>query len=368
MLFYETVYLYENQSKNNYRMKKIVLLVTGMFLGLSLVNAQDTLIYENFNDTFPTPMMVDYPLAIVGDTSWYNWDADGLGDGSGGGRPNEWYWVAYGSSDSLTQGFAFAANSWTNDFTTPVANWLISKSIQITDGPSAVLKWKSAPFQTPAYLDGYVVLLSTTNNELTSFTDTLFVASEYDDLGGGYVTYCGDFAPYTFTPSSGFTHGLDGTFIEVNADYDGNPADTTCSDSSRFNGLMREHTVALTAYDDMQIYIAWVHNSTDDNILMIDDILLTETTDITFGIEGENELAGQIYPNPATDFFNVKFDIMQYHNPVLQMFNTSGQVVYTSMLTEEYSRVYLNDIAPGAYVVKITADEGTMIKKVIVTK
>lgn len=331
-------------------MKKIALLITGLVMGLTVVKAQDTLIYENFNDTTPIPMEFSYPAATTADTNWYNWDADQLVDANS--RPVEWFWTYPPTvSDSAAHLSCFASSSW---FSTPgvAANWLITPAIQITD-TSAEVSWLSAPFQTPLYLDGYTVLVSTTDNELTSFTDTLFEAAEYVSWSQADST----FASFTFAPASGsFVHGMDGTFIEYNGD------------SARFNGMLRQFTVSLAAYDDQMIYIAWVHDADDDNLIYIDDLLVTETTDPTFSIEELPDFAGQVYPNPATDFINVKFDIMQYHNAQLQITNSSGQIVMTRPLTEEYTQINLANISSGVYFVKMFADEGSLVKKIVVTK
>lgn len=84
---------------------------------------------------------------------------------------------------------------------------------------------------------------------------------------------------------------------------------------------------------------------------------------------GENTLANvSVYPNPATDFVNVKFDIEEYHNVKVQLINNSGQVIYTSNLASAYNRVDLQNVAAGIYFVKLTADEGTMVQKIIVSK
>ena len=353
-------------------MRKKVLLVIGLFISFSIAKAQDTLVFEDFNDTilvcspnfFPA-----YPLAIVGDTNWTNYDEDQLPDASPGGRPGEWYGLAYAGTitDSIAHGTCFISNSWTNASATPIANWMITPSIFITDSVTAQVSWLSTPYQTPMYLDGYVVLVSTTNNDLPSFTDTLFIAAEYDDEGGTYPEYCGDFTPYNFIPAGEFVHGLDATYIEVNPDFDMNAADTTCADSSRFNGLSRPFSVSLSQYYGMNIYIAWKHNSHDDNILAIDDLCVSENS-TSLVVENLPDLAGSIYPNPATDFVNVQFDIGKYHHAHLQMVNNSGQVMYSSVLSTFNHRIDLTNIAAGIYFVKIMTDEGNMVRKVVVNK
>ncbi len=86
------------------------------------------------------------------------------------------------------------------------------------------------------------------------------------------------------------------------------------------------------------------------------------------GIE-EGLLANvSVYPNPATNFVNVSFDPTQYHNANVQMLTASGQVVYSSVLTTQNHQIDVQNIAAGVYFVKIMADEGSIVKEVVVSK
>ena len=343
-------------------MKKLLLLGMGLFISFSAATAQDTLLYEDFNDSIGLPPIfafgnVQYPNAILGDTIWTNYDQDQLPDGSGGGRPDEWFWTfPYVTADSAAHSSCFAGNSWTNDFANPIANWLITPSIQIVDALGN-LSWFSASRQTPYYLDGYAVLVSTSNNDLPNFTDTLFVASEYDDESGAYINHGSNFANYVFTPAGGFVHGMDLTYITDEAGT---------GDSSRWAGVLRPFTVSLAAYSGMDIYIAFKHNSHDDNILYLDDILVTGT--MPNAIEELPDFAVSVYPNPCTDFVNVNIDINKYHNANVQLMNNSGQMIYTSPLVTQNHKINLQNMASGVYYVKILCDEGNIVKKLIVTK
>jgi hypothetical protein len=50
------------------------------------------------------------------------------------------------------------------------------------------------------------------------------------------------------------------------------------------------------------------------------------------------------------------------------MVNSSGQIMYTSVLTTQNHRIDLANISSGVYFVKIVADEGSMVRKVVVNK
>ena len=60
-------------------MKKLLLLGMGLFISLAVATAQDTLIYEDFEDSIGLPPIfaygnVQYPNAIPGDTIWTNYE------------------------------------------------------------------------------------------------------------------------------------------------------------------------------------------------------------------------------------------------------------------------------------------------------
>jgi len=351
-------------------MKKLYLLLSFGIFTLS-TQAQDTLLWENFNDTIigqtVDDLINDAPSGLTDDPLWYSYDEDQLGDGSGASRPGDWFLFSGGFAAVDSLDVCAGSNSWTNDASTPVRNWLVLPTIQITDGASAVLKWKSAPRQTPYYLDGYQVLISATTNDVTAFTDVVFDAGQY--ISGPYNagTNCcngGDYSLYTF--SAGMIHGDDGTFVQFTDEGDDMPGDSTAGDSARFIGVQKEFSVPLTAYDNQKIYIAFLHNSTDDNLLSLDDILVTENSDITFGVEGENSFAGSVYPNPANAFVNVSFDFLQYHNVKVELVDNQGHVLYSTLATANM-QINTEQVASGVYFVKVTADEGSMVKKVVIT-
>lgn len=341
-------------------MKKIALLVIGLFVSFSVVSAQDTLLWENFNDTLiggiNDAYIEDFPPGVYDDTTWYNFNEDGNTDASGGSLPEGMFLFTGGFAPVDSSDPCMAANSWTSP-ATAASNWLFLPAITITNGATAWLKWKSAPTQTPYYLDGYEIRISTTINDYqTAYTDVVFDAAEYT---GGANTGGNVYSNYTF--SSGWVHGLDGLWTECSTC-------TTTVDSSRQNGIQRPDSVSLAAYDNMTIYIAFHHNSTDDFLISWDDILVTEDIDVTFGVESENDFKGQVYPNPATDYVNVKYDAVLYHNARVEMINSSGQMVYNANLIEANNRIDLTNYSAGVYYVKIMADEGSMVQKVVVNK
>ena len=194
-------------------MKKVYTLFSVILLTSLGVKAQDTLLYESFQFVMDSYLIEGPPSGLTQDDMWYNFDGDGLNWGSPTERePGWWQIAAFSDADSVdpyTLDFnaVMVSNSWFN----PVGvanNWLITQNIKLGDHDT--LFWRSAPFQTPRFLDGYRVLISTTTNDDFAFEDVLFTAAEMDELSN----VAGDstsFTNHTFT--TGFVHGLDSTYI-----------------------------------------------------------------------------------------------------------------------------------------------------------
>ena len=283
-------------------MMKKLLFISLIAVSSNVAMAQnDTLLYENF-DVDPTPNYL--PFNSGNDTQWVNFDADGLPDDNG--RPQEWFWSEGAFADVDSVDACLFSSSWLDGFLPGNRNWLMTPPIQIVDA-SATISWASAPRQTPLYVDGYSVLVSTTDNIETSFTDTIFQAGQYL-TGSGF-----DFSTYTFSP--GFVHGLDGTYTQLD------PA----SDSSRLIGVLRPFSVSLAQYAGQTIYITFLHDSDDDNLIAIDDILVTGTF---VGLnEVENTLGLSVYPNPASSKIELSYNLKSTSPVIAEVYDLKGSRV-----------------------------------------
>lgn len=204
----------------------------------------DTLIWEDFQDQqMPSP-------------GWFNLDQDFAVDANG--RPAEWY-VTFDAQSTLPgdTNWVTASSSWFSPAGI-AENFLITPEITICD-PNYVLKWASKPFEGPAFLDGYKVMLSPTGaaNPAVSFTVELADFAEGDAAG--------NIGP-----------GIEHT------SFDGN------------NGLLMEWTAALGAYLGQTIRIAFVHESNDDNLIYIDNIFVG--LDNSYDLAADNLYRGTDYP------------------------------------------------------------------------
>lgn len=342
-------------------MNKFYLFLSALMVSFT-ANAQlSTLFSEDFeDDTQLDYIFEDIPPGVLNDQYAYIYDEDQLPDGSPSNRPGVWF-LAYGFADVDSNSVVFASNSWTNNGSEPVKNWFILPAIQITDGATAVLRWKSAPFQTPYYLDGYKVLISTTTNAIDAFTDTVFVAAEYIS---GAATLGGNYSAYSFSP--GFIHGLDGTFVEYNPNGDGDVSTDSPGDTARMRGVLREFTVSLSNYDNQKIYIAFLHHSVDDNLLSIDDIIVEEVTDIFFSLEDQQAgISVSMYPNPANQFVNIAYDSNTISPLTVEIMDQAGKVLITQK-TSPFTQIQTEGLASGVYLVRLTGAQGSVVKKLIV--
>ena len=335
-------------------MKK-TLLSAALLLAISFnSNAQDTLIFENFQNGAPENFSLNPPTGT--ETFWINFNGDALTDASGQSRPEEWFSGTYDITD--TTNIVAVSNSWTNDAATPIANWIITPPLTITDA-SFTLFWKSAPYQTPLYMDGYKVLISKTNNLESSFTDTMAVYAEYVSRVDPLVD--SSYASYTFSP--GFVFGLDGDTNYVYYD----------NDSMRFRGILRPDSVSLAAYAGQTIYIGFVSDTHDDNLLFIDDIMVYSPTADAINEKNSNNFNIELYPNPAAQSARVNYTVDQFSRVVISILDMEGKLIKKfekgQLLPGNHvADLDLTNVPQGNYFVQINSNHKTQATKLTVVK
>jgi hypothetical protein len=223
----------------------------------------DTLVQEHFH-TDPSPHMLLVPGGV--ESQWAIIDQDKVRHAEG--LPGNWFWDI-DLVDTLNNNCFTSASYLKNGQKN--RNWLILPAVYIPDS-SYWFCWRSQPFEAPAYMDGYQVLVSTTTNHplSTTFTDTLFTAAETVDLPDEPSLTLSDF---TFTRgyihADGFTN-KDYYFIEEGELGNG-------SVFQFYRCIFEPHTVSLAAYAGKKIFIAILHDAVQDNILQIDDIVVAKS-------------------------------------------------------------------------------------------
>jgi hypothetical protein len=296
---------------------------------------------------------------LANDQTWYNFDSDGLADQSGGNRPGEWFHADFGFADVDSLDGCFWSNSWTLDAVNPVKNYLILPALQIID-TNATVSWESAPRQTPRYLDGYVVVVSTTTNDEAQFTDTLFWAAENEGWNSAPVD--STFNEYYFQPTNpnAFIHGLDGTYVEYHGD------------SVRLVGAHRPFSASLSAYSGQSIYIAFVHFTHDDNLLCIDNILVTGTSPNSINEATRDAMKLYSYPNPASNNIHLNFTIDKTSDATVVVTDVLGNIVLNETLNNvsgKYSYTMdVENLSAGTYYYTVTSSYGRSANKFVIIK
>jgi hypothetical protein len=77
-----------------------------------------------------------------------------------------------------------------------------------------------------------------------------------------------------------------------------------------------------------------------------------------------------IYPNPATDYIQIDWQNKTTRDKNITLYDTFGRLVYTKKVenTEGVSRVLVNDLASGVYILQLNLDGIVVVKKLIISK
>lgn len=249
-----------------------ILLATAFICTALISQSQTILIQEDFNGGIPT--------------SWQVIDADGHNLHSSMTAFTD-AWISYvDGTDSV------AASSSYFDDTLYAADYLIlpKQSLQTF----SKFSWESRTVD-PAYPDGYYVLLSTTDSNITSFTDTL---------------------------------------MTVYAEF--------------YQWNRKSIWLDTMGYANQDVFIAFQNMTQDGFILLLDDIWL-EVSDFA-SIQSQPELEIDIYPNPTTDLIKVKSD----ETFELSVFDLVGEELMSTYGNE----VDVSTLSTGKYILMISTENG----------
>lgn len=178
--------------------------------------------------------------------------------------------------------------------------WLITPGIALGDYGNRFY-WEARSHDA-SFPDTYYVLISSTDTQLSSFTDTI-----------GYVVE--EFATWTF----------------------------------------RDVDLSSYGFNNTTVYIAFVNRTNDGFKLYIDDLRAEKESDLS--LPNLDELSVSIYPNPTKDqlFVNVQGFVS------LEITALDG----ASVMTSNTSKVNVSELSEGAYFVKISTESGEVVRKFI---
>ncbi|MBN1337676.1 MAG: T9SS type A sorting domain-containing protein [Bacteroidales bacterium] len=131
-------------------------------------------------------------------------------------------------------------------------------------------------------------------------------------------------------------------------------------------------TVAVGGSDDIDVNFdaAGLTIGSYDATLVINNgdpnnsqVLVEVTLDVLTGINEIENSAVMIYPNPVSDYLNIKTNskIIQ-----VQIMNLMGQIIYNRSVDEMTHSVSLSNLSTGVYIVKIDTPEGTVSRRISV--
>jgi len=181
------------------------------------------------------------------------------------------------------------------------SRWLITPPIS-TGAFGNYFSWE-AKSHDASYPDDYLVLISTTTNQIASFTDTI-----------GYI-------------------------IQEN-----------------FEWTHREVNLTQQGYDNQTVYIAFVNVTYDGFKLYIDDLEM-RSQDVT-GLSIVDPSEFMLYPNPANDIISISSDLVIES---IEILTSSGQIV----LSSNTNSVDVNSLTAGIYYAKVSSSDATSVIKFI---
>ncbi len=326
----------------------------------------DTLVAEYFTID-PTLNML--PLPTGDDDLWINYDADELATICAQlGQPpvpRNWYWESdLGDTTAVGDNYCYTSCSFVNGTpSTPInVNWLILPPIEIPDS-TYFLSWRSSSILGPAYVDGYKVLVSTGSNSPFDFqySDTLFTAAEMIEV---------DPVPKTLDPNDFiYTPG----YIHANTYTNDTYYFLAFSDNGGggtipyLHGKLEPHSVSLAAFSGKNIYIAFVHDSNQDFLLQLDDILVSNSP--TSGI-GEPDLITrfQSYPNPVVDQIFLQWTLKRPAECQLTITDARGAMVHQQhfgRFENTWCNVSGSAWAKGLYIATLRSEGKVMSSKLL---
>lgn len=305
----------------------------------------DTLLQESFiND--PTPAMLPAPTGD--DDNWINYDVDQAPTlcTNAEPAPQGWYWesdLGFPNPDQ-TDNYAFTSCSFLDlpSSQSHNRNWLILTQLFIPDTTYA-LGWRSLAFQGPMYLDGYKVLISANSNDPASgdFTDTIFRAAQMISGVNGIGSL--NLSAYNFSEG----------YIQAAGYTDTAYYFTDYSDPEKpfYRGRLEPHMVSLNQYAGQSVYIAFLHDSDDDNLIQLDDIVVANR--VTVGTPAPSGIRSfRLLGNPTGQSVYFSWSLETPQEAHLNIMNQDGRLMLEKTFVRHQENTWYADIrawTPGIY-------------------
>ncbi len=102
----------------------------------------------------------------------------------------------------------------------------------------------------------------------------------------------------------------------------------------------------------------WYVNAESNEVVRLDFVEVA-------GIQGNELIEVNIYPNPTTDFINVSFVGDNFSNGKITVKNVSGQEVYSQSVTSQKEKIDMRSFSKGIYIVTVEGQKSTLTKKIV---
>lgn len=213
-------------------------------------------------------------------------------------------WIIVADPDNLTDSIVSSTSFFSPTGTAD--RWLITPSITLGDHGN-YLYWKGRS-QDASYPDSYQILVSTTDTQISSFTDTLDAVSS-------------EFEAWT----------------------------------------SREINLSELGYDELEtIHIAFVNRTNDGFKLYLDDIRVEINDPRGLRPADLDELSNNtlsVFPNPTSGTITIGLDNVD----LVELFNLEGKLI----LSESANQLDLSLIEPGHYTLRTTSANRIYFNKIV---
>jgi len=119
--------------------------------------------------------------------------------------------------------------------------------------------------------------------------------------------------------------------------------------------FFEEVDVTAQAAGNADVYVAFRHyNCTDENWMIMDDVLLKETSSAS--IE-ENTVVAKVYPNPANDVLNIAASAEVSNVSIIGL---DGKVVSSNTVTGTTTSIDVATLNAGVYFYEVVTAKGTV--------
>ena len=332
-------------------MMKNLLLIVFTFFAVQAIS-QTVILSEDFQDpdAFEADLEIDPDDT---DTGWVSFDSDGLADANG--RPQNWYLTfdfIFSTDnppvDPPDSNIVMASSSWLDGYLPGNLNYLITPPIEVNSA-DYTLSWEGATFQGPRYMDGYTVRANTSGDNLAEdFTDILWEAAEMEAFGPDSIVDNAPLEPSSYVLTDGAYVHADGFTL---TDYF-----TLDANATVYSGLLEPYTISLAQYEGQTIYLAFVHDSDDDNLISVDNIVVEGSV----GID-DKPLGNMVnfFPNPVENSLNMTFTNMITNGSIFEVYDMHGRLVLAETVFPEDNPSVMVDMTglnSGLYSVRFIVD------------